>query len=308
MQNFIPYSHIIDIDVDTSGHIFAASTTGYISIYTNSGEFIFSFGAYSENTLDIAGWFQSLQSIAVSGAGHIWALDSSRNFLQSFTPTEYALSVYYALDLFNAGLYEESAVVWEEVLRHNQMSVLAHTGLGRAQLYQQQFDLAMNSFYLAGHRDYYSAAFWEVRNMWLMNNLTGILIAVAALFLTLSVVKHLDRRRVVAGAVEGVRSRVMNATHVKSVMFAFSVARHPLDSYYYMKRKEKGSILGALFHFVLFFVAFMLHQTSQGFLLQTVDVVDMDMFVVVGGFFIIFAVFILCNYLVTSINDGEGGV
>jgi len=301
-------SHHIDLDVDQWGNIFVASNTGFIYVFTNSGELIFYFGAYSAVTLDIAGWFASLQSIAVSSQGHIWTLDSSRNFLQSFTPTEYAQSVYYALNLFNAGLYEESAAVWTDVLRHNQMSVLAHVGIGRAQLYQQQFEPAMRSFYLAGHRDYYSAAFWEVRNDWLMDNLAIILIAVAGFFAFLSILRHADRKRVVATAVNNVRTKVMNAKHMKSIMFAFSIARHPLDGYYDMKRNIRGTVPGAAFHFFLFFFVFMLHQTSQGFLLQTVDIVDMDFFVIIGGFFAIFGMFILSNYLVTSINDGEGGI
>jgi len=301
-------SHHIDLDVDRWGNIYVASTTGYIYIFTNSGELIFFFGNYAAIALDIAGWFASLQSIAVSEQGHIWTLDSSRNFLQSFTPTEYAQSVYAALNLFNAGLYEESAEVWAEVLRHNQMSVLAHVGIGRAQLYQQQHELARSSFYLAGHRDYYSAAFWEVRNMWLMENLGIFLIAVAVFFALMSILRHVDRKRVVATKVNNVRAKVMNAPQVKSIMFAFSVARHPLDSYYDMKRNIRGTVPGAAFHFVLFFVAFMLHQTSQGFLLQTTDIVDMDFFVIIGGFFAIFFMVILCNYLVTSINDGEGGI
>jgi len=309
IQNFIPITNLIDLDVDQNGNIFVANTYGYITVFTNSGEMIFYFGTWAGGTnLDIAGWFQALQSIAVSSQGHVWALDSTRNFLQSFTPTEYALSVYYALDLFNAGLYEESAVVWEDVLRHNQMSVLAHTGLGRAHLYQQRFDQARTSFYLAGHRDYYSAAFWEVRNEWMMNNLVGIIIGVAILFAVMSIVRNLDKKRVVATAVGGVKSRVMNASRFKTILFAFSVARHPIDSFYYMKRREKGTLWGALFHFVLFFISFMVWQTSQGFLMQFIDIVDMDFFVIIGGFFGIFVLFILSNYLVTSINDGEGNI
>ena len=308
ISNFIPISNIIDLDVDQHGNIFVANTHGYITVFTNSGEMIFYFGASGATNVDIAGWFQALQSIAVSSQGYIWALDSTRNFLQSFAPTEYALSVYHALNLFNAGLYDEAAYVWDSVLRHNQMSVLAHAGLGRAQLYQQQFDTARHSFYLAGHRVYYSAAFWEVRNDWMMNHLGGILIVIAAFFAVMSIVRNLDRKRVVAGAVDRAKYKVMNAPHIKPIMFAFSVARHPIDSFYYMKRYEKGSALGALFHFILFFIAFMVHQTSQGFLMQMIDVVDMDFFVVIGGFFGIFILFVLSNYLVTSINDGEGNV
>lgn len=50
----------------------------------------------------------------------------------------------------------------------------------------------------------------------------------------------------------------------------------------------------------------MLYQTSKGFIYQYTDVEDMDMGAVVVGFFAILILFIICNYLVTSITDGDG--
>ncbi|MCL2498843.1 MAG: YIP1 family protein [Defluviitaleaceae bacterium] len=298
----------IDLCVDARGFIYTVTPDGWIYVFTNRGEMIFYFGAGHLLDTDIAGLFRSVTALAVSSAGDIWVLDDQSNFLQSFRPTEYTRSVFEAITLFNAGLYEESAVVWEEVLRHNQMSVLAHTGMGRAQLHQENFAQAMESFYLGGHRDYYSTAFWEVRNQWLMDNLTYVLFIVAGLFLTLSAVRHLDRRRVIAGAWGGIKTKVMDAPFLKPAFFAFSVARHPIDSYYYIKLKEKGSTGGAVFHFILLFTAYMAYQTSRGFLVQFAEVVDMDFIVVIGGFFGLFILFIISNYLVTSIYDGEGGI
>ena len=309
IDNFIPVSDVADITVDRYGNIFAASVSGWIWVFTNDGTLIFYFGvpgfAMHE---DIAGWFRSLVSIAVSSEGHIWALDGQSAFLQSYTPTEYTRAIFSALDLFNAGLYMESATVWESVLRHNQMSRLAHNGMGRALLYQHDFAGAMHSFYLAGNRDYYSAAFWEVRNIWLLNNLAIILIGLAVLLLITAIVKRIDRDRVIAGYTEDTRKRIMDHRFAKPIMFAFTVARHPLDSYYYMKLGQKGTLGGAVFHFFLFFVAYMVYITSRGFILQYTDIVDMDFVVIVGGFFGLFAMFIVSNYLVTSIKDGEGGI
>ena len=307
-QHMILGDNHVDVAVDANGFIFTASTTGWIYIFTNAGEFVFYFGAGHLADVDIAGMFRNVSAIAVSSVGDIWVLDDQSNFLQSFSPTEYTRAVMEAITLFNAGLYEASSLVWEEVLRHNQMSVLAHTGMGRAQMHQQNFEAAMHSFYLGGHRDYYSTAFWEVRNEWLMANLTVVLLAVALFFVLMSGVKHLDRRRVVSTAVGNAKAQVMDAPFLKPVLFAFSVARHPLNNFYYMKLREKGSLGGALFHFALFFVAYMLYQTSRGFLVQFFEVVDMDFTVVIGGFFGLFFLFIMSNYLVTSINDGEGGV
>jgi hypothetical protein len=307
-EQTIQFINQTDICVDAGGFIYTASTTGWINIFTNRGEFIFYFGAGHLLDTDIAGMFRNITGIAVSSGGDIWVLDDQSNFLQSFTPTEYTRSVFTAITLFNAGQYEESAVVWEEVLRHNQMSVLAHTGMGRAHLHQENYTQAMASFYLGGHREYYSTAFWEVRNQWLMDNLAVVLFITAFIFLALSAVRHFDRRRVIATAFGGMKEKIMGAPYVKPVFFAFSVARHPIDSYYYMKRKEKGSAGGAVFHFLLFFIAYMFYQVSRSFLVQLAEVADMDFVVIIGGFFGLFILFILSNYLVTSINDGEGGV
>ncbi len=41
--------------------------------------------------------------------------------------------------------------------------------------------------------------------------------------------------------------------------------------------------------------------------MQTTAIEDMDFNVIVGGFFGVTALFVISNYLVTSINDGEGG-
>jgi len=135
-----------------------------------------------------------------------------------------------------------------------------------------------------------------------------ILISVAALLVITAIVKRIDRQRIIAGFVETTRKGIMENRFARPIMFAFTVARHPLDSYYYMKLEQKGSLGGAVFHFILFFVAYMVYITSRGFILQYTDIVDMDFVVIVGGFFGLFTMFIVSNYLVTSIKDGEGGI
>ena len=50
----------------------------------------------------------------------------------------------------------------------------------------------------------------------------------------------------------------------------------------------------------------MIYQTGKGFIYQYTSVEDMDMGAVVVGFFAILILFIVCNFLVTSITDGDG--
>lgn len=298
---------VTDLYVDKSGIIFSADVEGWITVTAPDGRLIFDFGC--ELTFeDIAGMFSDLASVAVSPDGVLWALDKEKAFLQSYRPTEYALSIYEALGLFNAGYYEQAGEVWNEVLRFNQMSSLAHSGLGQSYLYQRDYARAAQHFELAGNRDYYSEVYWETRNEWLLSNLywvIALLIALAAISL---LVGRLDRKKRVRAAVHGFTSKITEQKYLSNIFFAARIARHPLDSYYYLKRREKGSVWSALFWFIAFFAAFIIFSTSKAFIVQFTAVEDMDVPVVVAGFLGICALFIFCNYLVTSINDGEGGL
>ncbi len=299
--------YLIDLYVGENGIIYAADASGYICVYSNDGNLIFMFGA-DKTPEDIAGMYSALASIAVSPTGEIWTLDSEKSFVQSYTPTEYTLSIYNSLALFDKGYYAESANSWNGVLRYNQMSVLAHRGLGKALLYTQQYEEAAEHFKLSGSRYYYSQAFWETRNTWLMDNLLwALLIIVAVVFLGV-VYKYIDRKKVVKTFVTTQVQRVTKNPRLQNIFFAGHVARHPLDAYYYLKRKQKGSVPTAIFFFVLFFAAFMFFQTGKAFILQYTEVEDMDMGVVIGGFIGIVLLFIVSNYLVTSIKDGEGSL
>jgi hypothetical protein len=299
---------LTDVSVDPYGNIFTTSTQGWIQVNAGDGEEIFFFGAGHLSAEDIAGWYSNLVSIAVSSQGHIWTLDSDKAFLQSYVPTEYTQSIYLAQQLFNEGHYVEAGKEWNNVLRFNQMSVLAHNGLGKSWLYQEEYEKAQYEFFVAGNREYYSQAFWETRNIWLLNNISYILIAFIVLFGGLFILKRVGKRQAVNIAVNNGISRIMNAKYINTTLFAFSVARHPFDSFYSMKHREKGSLPGAAVNFIFFFAAYMVYQTSKGFIVQFAEIEDMDFSVIIGGFIGLYLLFVICNYLVTSINDGDGGI
>ena len=299
---------LTDITVDQYGNIFTTSTQGWIQVNATDGEEIFFFGAGHLSNEDIAGWYSNLVSIAVSSQGHIWTLDGDKAFLQSYIPTEYTQSIYRAQQLFNEGHYVEAGGEWNNVLRFNQMSVLAHNGMGKSWLYQEEYEKAQYEFFVAGNREYFSQAFWETRNIWLLNNMSYILIVFVLLFGILFIIKRADEKQVVKTTVRKGRNAIMNAKYINTTLFAFSVARHPLDSFYYMKLKEKGSLPGATVNFIFFFVAYLIFQTSKGFIMQFAEIEDMDFSVIIGGFLGIYLLFVICNYLVTSINDGDGGI
>jgi hypothetical protein len=299
---------ITDIAVDRFGNIFTTSTEGWIQVNSGDGEEVFFFGSGHLSNEDIAGWYTNLVSIAVSSQGHIWALDGEKAFLQSYTPTEYTEAIYRAQRLFNDGHYVEAGKEWNNVLRFNQMSVLAHNGLGKSYLYQEEYENARYEFFVAGNRGYYSQAFWETRNIWLLGNIPYILIFFVLIFAGSFVLKLADKNHILKTAIKKNIHTLMNAKYINTSLFSFSIARHPMDSFYYLKKKQKGSLPGAFVNFVFFFLAYMVYQTSKGFIVQFIEIEDMDFNVIIGGFIGIYILFIFCNYLVTSINDGEGEI
>ncbi|MCR5755542.1 MAG: YIP1 family protein [Acetatifactor sp.] len=301
------YSDISDVWVDDNLLIYTTSKTGYIDVYTPDGEMIFEFGSYVSN-LDVAGLYTSLSTMAVDNYGHIWTIDGIKGYVQSYSPTEYAKQVYQALNLYEGGYYEESLAVWDDVLALNQMSVIAHNGIGKAYMSKYDYESAMEHFEVAGNHSKFSDAFWELRNVWLQNYLQYFLIAALLIYLCIVLVHKLDKEGKVKQWRANTKAKMMSSKGLGDTLYAFTTARHPLDSYYDIRVGKKGTVLGASILYVLLFVAFMLYMLGKGFIYQYVDVQDLDISSIVVGFFAIIILFVICNYLVTSINDGQGSL
>ena len=301
------YDNLTDVYVDHRGLIYTSSASGYIDIYSKNGEEIFAIGSYVTTT-DIVGLFTSLPSIAVDLDGNIWAVDGTKGYLQSFKPTEYAQMVYTAMDLYENGLYEEAMEKWNEVLRLNQMSVLAHNGVGKAYLHAEDYEASLEHFKVANNKEYYSQSFWEVRNKWLQRWLGPILGVAAALLVIKKIVKIIDRKH--GGEMErtwrALKEKAGGLPVWKDILYALRTPKRPMDSYYEIRRYRQGSVISAAVIYMLLFVDFMAYKTVKGFIYQTVKVENMDIGSIVLGFFALLGLFIVCNYLVTSINDGDG--
>ena len=294
-----------DVWVDDNGIIYTSDTAGIINVYTRDGELIFSFGA-EVSDLDVSGLYKALSTIAVDNKGNIWTADSEKGYLQSFVPTEYAKTIYTALQEYEKGNYKKALDNWSYVLRLNQMSVLAHNGVAKAYLNDEKYQKAMEDFEIAGNREGYSDAFWEVRNKAIQKYLGPFLICVLILIILKIAISIIDRKGKFRNKRKSVYKKIGNLPVLSDILYAFKCARHPIDRYYDIKVNKHGSPLAAFIIYVVFFAVYMWYQTGKGFIYQYTDVEDMDMGAVIIGFFAILILFIICNYLVTSITDGDG--
>lgn len=298
-------SALTDVTTDENGIIYACDSHGYVWVYTSQGEVIFEFGEQAEDT-DISGLYSSLMTIAVDNKGNIWTADSEKGILQSFNPTEYATTIYRALDEYENGDYDDALKDWNYVLRLNQMSVLAHNGVAKAYYNDEEYDKAMEHFEIAGNRDGYSNAFWEVRNKEIQKGLGTFLIIVIVLILLKVVISFVDRDKKIRKAKRALGKKLKNTPVIGEIGYAFKCAKHPIDRYYDIRVHKNGSMIAATIIYIVFFGVYMLYQTQKGFIYQYTKVEDMDMGAVVVGFFAILILFIVCNFLVTSITDGDG--
>ena len=294
-----------DVTADDNGIIYASDSKGFIWVYTNSGEVIFSLGEQAEDT-DISGLFSSLTTIAVDRDGNIWTADGKKGFLQSFTPTEYATTIFKALDEYENGDYDDALKDWNYVLQLNQMSVLAHNGVAKAYFNAEKYDKAMEHFEIAGNRDGYSDAFWEVRNKSIQKWLGTVLVILIILIALKVIIGFIDRNKIIKKKKRALGKVLKNTPVIGEIGYAFKCAKHPIDRYYDIRVHKNGSMIAATIIYIVFFGVYMLYQTSKGFIYQYTKVEDMDMGAVVVGFFAILILFIVCNYLVTSITDGDG--
>ena len=84
--------------------------------------------------------------------------------------------------------------------------------------------------------------------------------------------------------------------------------RHPVDGYYYLKRGEAGSVLSATVMYLLVFIVYVADTMGRGFIFSFSDGNATGIALMGSAFFLLCGLFVIGNYLVASINEGEGSL
>ena len=154
------------------------STRGRLFGYDSQGIMLWAFG--TKGTTD--GAFN--RGVSIEHMGYdLLVLDSLKNTITVFTPTEYGNTIYNATEEYLNGHYDESADLWREVLKMNSNYPLAFRGIGRAIMRQENYKEAMEYFELAHDRENYGKAFKLDRKEWIEKNILWIVLIIALLLL-----------------------------------------------------------------------------------------------------------------------------
>lgn len=293
-----------DVASGINGTVFSVTQTGIINEYDNQGNLIFTFGGRAYDN-DRNGVFTNAQAIDIDPQnGTIFVLDSERALVQVFYPTDFAKLTHNAIASLENGDYEGGEDIWASLLRLNGMSQIAHIGYGKSLFYQQKYDEALEHFKIAGDVAYYSDAKWEIRSRWFNENMKYLLMGFF-LIAVLLVLKSILKKKGIFKTKEKIYSD-KNKSFLRDISYLRLILKHPLDSYYYLRKGEKGSVLSATVIYMLFFIVFICDNLVRGYIFRPANYNSITPVSLSLLFSIPLVLWLIGNYMIGTINEGEG--
>ena len=309
--NLISRSRSVDtpaaVAAGNHDNVYIADQSGYLYEFDKDGNMIFVFGGKDDGTQRI-GLSSMVAAIDVDTRDNLYVLDSNRGIIQVYSPTEFTDLLHEALRLYSTGRYTESKEPLEKVLAMNSLFDVANKAMGRACFQEEDFGEALRFARLAKDREGYSDAFWEIRNVWLKRNVSGVFIVLIALFILWRAAVFIDRRHPFLRRVGAFAGRLGKTRLAGGVKYAFYYMRHPIDASYGIAREGRANWGASSLILLLFTAEFLISKYLCGFLQKTVQDGRYELFTDIGAILVLVFGLTLCNYLVCTINEGEGTV
>lgn len=288
-------------------NVYVASQQGYIYEYNNEGELLYVFGGLDDGTQRV-GLSTMVTSIQVDTNDNIYILDSDKSQIQVYEPSEFTRLLHEALYLYSKGRYTESKEPLTKVLEMNSMFDYANKAMGRAYFQEENYEEALRYARLAKDYEGYSDAFWEIRNQWLKHNIVAAILLIAAIFIIWKLVKYFDKKKnILAKPRKFWEERKKNRV-LSNLLYANYFMKHPIDGSYGIAREGRASFAAPSILLFLFTLEFVIDKYLCGFLQKTVREGRYEIFSDVGGIVLVIVALTVCNYLVCTINEGEGTV
>lgn len=294
---------LIDVAVDQSGNMIVVDQQfKYISHYDASGNLLYFWGGASAVGSSQVGLLKSPVALDVNARNELFVLDDQENIVQVFRLSEFGQKVDQANQQTLAGYYEDSEKSWQDVLRMNAQFTPAIMGLAQAAFTKEQYAEAKRLFKEAGNQEGYSDAFWQIRMKWLQQNFSWI----ASLLLFGGIVYMLINKWTSKSRLrEKWRNRrrtqnsfLMNMKHILYMM------KHPIDGFIAIRYEGKGSYLSAIIILICVYASLVIKRLVTSFSFDSS--IHVDIYSIFTQFFIVWIAWVIANYLVSSIYQGEG--
>lgn len=274
----------VDVAVDSDGFInILDQANGRVFQYDPESRLLHIFG----NNADSGYGFKTAAAIECVD-DNILILDSAKNTITVFAPTEYGALVKEAVLLYNDGFYDKAEIKWQEIITRNNNFELAYDGLGKAAYERGNYKEAMEYFEKAYSREGYSKAYKEYRSNILRSALpfaaTGIIILVAVLYAV--------RKKLPVG--------LLAKSHTMRVL------THPSDELFEMKYHKRFKTRTVFITLLVFFVSIIFTRQLTAFTFNYNNPNESNMLLVLIVLLYVFVSFCVVNWCITSLLDGKG--
>ena len=296
-----------DIDVSEEGLVVAVDATGMIWEYDLNGMILFVFGAQDRGEQRL-GTLRNPSAIE-RYQEYIYVLDRDKNAIVVFETTAFARQVHFGVRLYMEGFYSEAKPYFERVLNYNGSFIMAYQAIAEAYYKERSYTNALENYRYAEDQSGYSQAFWELRNVVLQQYLTSAIIGLVGLSVANGVFKHFERRYKWLDPVRRWLKDIQRIKLIDDFVFMFRFIKQPADSFYYIKKKLRGSLAFAGIIYLWVIVVRVLSLYLTGFIFNPFASLS-DIRVENEIITVLLLIFIwnAANYLVSTISDGEGRV
>lgn len=288
-------------------NVYVADQQGYVYEYNKDGELIFVFGGLDDGTQRV-GLSTMVTGISIDSSDRIYLLDSDKCQIQVYEPTEFTDLLHEALYLYSKGRYTESKEPLTQVLAMNSMFDYANKAMGRAYFQEENYEMALHYAKLAKDYEGYSDAFWEVRNLWLKKNVVPFIFVLVAIWVVWKLLRYLDRKKGLLDKPRQWTAKWTKKRVLSNLGYAGYYMRHPLDGSYGIAREGRASWAAPSILLVVFAAEYIINKYLCGFLQKTIREGRYEIFSDIGIIVVVVAALTACNYLVCTINEGEGTV
>ena len=296
-----------DITVDRNGFIYTVDTSseGVVQVMDPEGSLLFCFGSTKNGTM--LGEFNSATGIAIDSKENIWVLDGGGKNIQVFRKTLFATTVTDAILAYNEGDYEKATEAYHEIIRQNASFVSAYVGLGKIAQRLEDYDQALEYFKLANYKAGYSEVYWELRDDWFNRNLVWMIIVLVVLIILK--IFHVYSRLWSLTKIDltKLKEKINSSKLINEIKYLFKIFKKPKDVFYDIKFGLKIRTRTAWGLFVVFILINIFGDYFiRGYLFRSNNAKDMNFAFELLRWGLIIILFVIGNYLISTLQSGEG--
>lgn len=265
--------------------------------YDYDGNLLFAFGDTGRQLGNISS--KGLGGIVYQG-DNMLLLDKTAKSFTVYERTEYGDILINALRNQNERRYDQAIDDWMEILKRNSNFDAAYIGIGNALYRSNNLEEALDYYRSAYDTENYSIAYKDLRRDWMSKFI--ILIPIVVVVICIAWSKFMKHAKKVN---KHVSTAGKKTTYGQELLYVFHLIFHPFDGFWDLKHEKRGSLRAAVTILGMAILAFYYQAIGEGYLLNPQEEYS-SLFAVMLSLLAPFALWIIANWCLTTLFDGEG--